>query len=38
MQLDLNHPLEAQGPLAAVIHKLTDVIAQADQVNILYAQ
>ncbi|KAG7461220.1 hypothetical protein MATL_G00207760 [Megalops atlanticus] len=31
VQLDLSQPLEEQGPLDAVIHKLTDLILEADQ-------
>lgn len=30
-QLDLNQSLEDQGPLDAIIHKLTDHILEADQ-------
>ncbi|XP_062857509.1 inositol-tetrakisphosphate 1-kinase [Trichomycterus rosablanca] len=37
VQLDLNEPLENQGPLDAIIHKLTDHILEADQ-NITEAQ
>ncbi|XP_072313313.1 inositol-tetrakisphosphate 1-kinase [Eucyclogobius newberryi] len=31
VQLDLNQPLEEQGPLDVIIHKLTDLILEADQ-------
>ncbi|KAG9282967.1 inositol-tetrakisphosphate 1-kinase [Astyanax mexicanus] len=31
VQLDLSQPLEEQGPLDAIIHKLTDHIVEADQ-------
>ncbi|KAL7871648.1 hypothetical protein SRHO_G00066310 [Serrasalmus rhombeus] len=31
VQLDLSQPLEQQGPLDAIIHKLTDHIVEADQ-------
>ncbi|XP_072541037.1 inositol-tetrakisphosphate 1-kinase [Salminus brasiliensis] len=31
VQLDLSQPLEEQGPLDAIIHKLTDHILEADQ-------
>lgn len=31
LQLDLSRPLEDQGPLDAIIHKLTDHIVEADQ-------
>uniref|UniRef100_A0A8C4ZCP7 Inositol-tetrakisphosphate 1-kinase n=1 Tax=Gadus morhua TaxID=8049 RepID=A0A8C4ZCP7_GADMO len=31
VQLDLNLPLEEQGPLDVIIHKLTDLILEADQ-------
>lgn len=31
VQLDLEKPLEEQGPLDVIIHKLTDVILEADQ-------
>ncbi|XP_038631068.1 inositol-tetrakisphosphate 1-kinase-like isoform X3 [Scyliorhinus canicula] len=31
MQLDLEKPIEEQGPLDVIIHKLTDVILEADQ-------
>uniref|UniRef100_U3IPA8 Inositol-tetrakisphosphate 1-kinase n=1 Tax=Anas platyrhynchos platyrhynchos TaxID=8840 RepID=U3IPA8_ANAPP len=31
VQLDLTKPLEDQGPLDVIIHKLTDVILEADQ-------
>lgn len=31
MQLDLSQPLEEQGPLDVIIHKLTDLILEADQ-------
>ncbi|KAL2303892.1 hypothetical protein Nmel_009174, partial [Mimus melanotis] len=30
-QLDLTKPIEDQGPLDVIIHKLTDVILEADQ-------
>lgn len=30
-QLDLSQPLEDQGPLDVIIHKLTDLILEADQ-------
>lgn len=30
-QLNLNRPIEEQGPLDVIIHKLTDVILEADQ-------
>ena len=30
-QLDLSQPLEEQGPLDVIIHKLTDLILEADQ-------
>ena len=30
-QLDLSLPLEEQGPLDVIIHKLTDLILEADQ-------
>lgn len=29
-QINFNLPLEDQGPFSAIIHKMTDVIAQAD--------
>lgn len=31
VQLDLSQPLEEQGPLDVIIHKLTDLILEADQ-------
>ncbi|XP_028830765.1 inositol-tetrakisphosphate 1-kinase [Denticeps clupeoides] len=31
VQLDLSQPLESQGPLDVIIHKLTDLILEADQ-------
>ena len=31
LQLDLTKPIEDQGPLDVIIHKLTDVIIEADQ-------
>ncbi|XP_037096600.1 inositol-tetrakisphosphate 1-kinase [Syngnathus acus] len=31
IQLDLSQPLEEQGPLDVIIHKLTDLILEADQ-------
>ncbi|XP_021561902.1 inositol-tetrakisphosphate 1-kinase [Carlito syrichta] len=31
LQLNLNRPIEEQGPLDVIIHKLTDVILEADQ-------
>lgn len=31
MQLNLSRPIEEQGPLDVIIHKLTDVILEADQ-------
>ncbi|XDV43614.1 hypothetical protein PO909_012062, partial [Leuciscus waleckii] len=31
LQLDLSQPLEEQGPLDVIIHKLTDLILEADQ-------
>lgn len=31
VQLNLNRPIEEQGPLDVIIHKLTDVILEADQ-------
>ena len=31
VKLDLNRPLEAQGPFAAIIHKLSDVMVRAEQ-------
>ncbi|KAF7251978.1 Inositol-tetrakisphosphate 1-kinase, partial [Varanus komodoensis] len=31
IQLDLTKPIEDQGPLDVIIHKLTDVIIEADQ-------
>ncbi|XP_030641748.1 inositol-tetrakisphosphate 1-kinase [Chanos chanos] len=31
VQLDLSQPLEGQGPLDVIIHKLTDLILEADQ-------
>lgn len=31
LQLDLTKPIEDQGPLDVIIHKLTDVILEADQ-------
>lgn len=31
LQLNLSRPLEEQGPLDVIIHKLTDVILEADQ-------
>ncbi|XP_007553207.1 inositol-tetrakisphosphate 1-kinase-like [Poecilia latipinna] len=31
VQLDLSQPLEDQGPLDLIIHKLTDLILEADQ-------
>lgn len=31
LQLDLSQPLEDQGPLDVIIHKLTDLILEADQ-------
>lgn len=31
VQLDLSRPIEEQGPLDVIIHKLTDVILEADQ-------
>ncbi|KAB5540129.1 hypothetical protein PHYPO_G00097770 [Pangasianodon hypophthalmus] len=37
VQLDLSRPLEDQGPLDAIIHKLTDHIVEADQ-NVIEAQ
>ncbi|KAI5615160.1 inositol-tetrakisphosphate 1-kinase [Silurus asotus] len=37
VQLDLSRPLEDQGPLDAIIHKLTDHIVEADQ-NVVEAQ
>jgi len=27
LQLDLNRPLEEQGPFTVILHKLTDIIA-----------
>ncbi|XP_066468282.1 inositol-tetrakisphosphate 1-kinase [Tiliqua scincoides] len=33
IQLDLTKPIEDQGPLDVIIHKLTDVIIEADQNN-----
>lgn len=30
-QLNLSRPIEEQGPLDVIIHKLTDVILEADQ-------
>jgi len=30
VKIDLNHPLEDQGPFSAIIHKMTDVIARAN--------
>lgn len=30
-QIDLSQPIEEQGPFAAILHKMTEVIAQADQ-------
>ncbi|KAJ6661851.1 hypothetical protein lerEdw1_013022 [Lerista edwardsae] len=33
LQLDLTKPIEDQGPLDVIIHKLTDVIIEADQNN-----
>lgn len=30
-QLNLSQPIEEQGPLDVIIHKLTDVILEADQ-------
>lgn len=30
-QLDLSQPLEDQGPLDVIIHKLTDLMLEADQ-------
>ncbi|KAK3542658.1 hypothetical protein QTP86_032391 [Hemibagrus guttatus] len=37
VELDLSRPLEDQGPLDAIIHKLTDHIVEADQ-NVIEAQ
>lgn len=37
LQLDLSRRLEEQGPLDAIIHKLTDHIVEADQ-NVIEAQ
>lgn len=37
LQLDLCRPLVDQGPLDAIIHKLTDHIVEADQ-NVIEAQ
>lgn len=31
LQLNLSRPIEEQGPLDVIIHKLTDVILEADQ-------
>jgi hypothetical protein len=31
LQLDLNQPLEEQGPFTVILHKLTDIIALTNQ-------
>ena len=32
-QLDLTQPLESQGPFDAIVHKVTDILAKADNGN-----
>lgn len=33
LQIDLGQPLEAQGPFDAIVHKVTDILAKADNGN-----